>query len=70
MKKEFMEGNENQVTESPREGKHRLRWLHAIKGVFYGIGTIIRPETDFLYHHKRKKPDGVERETIIRWTTK
>jgi hypothetical protein len=65
MMNQSLEGNEKQLPESAQSKKHPSKWLHAIKGVFRGISTVIRPRQSFLFIRKKVKPDGSSTETII-----
>ena len=65
MKKDLIEGSENQLSGNGVSEKHPSHWLYALKGVFSGIGILIRPSMEFLYRRKRVKPDGSETETIV-----
>jgi hypothetical protein len=65
MKQDCIEKGETQVMEEARAGKRSPHWLYAIKGIFSGASTLLRPSIDFFYRRKKTRPDGSETETII-----
>jgi len=65
MKQNCIEKGETQVMEETRTGKQSPHWLYAIKGIFSGASTLLRPSIDFFYRRKKTRPDGFETETIV-----
>ena len=65
MKQSSIGKGETQVVEEAKSGKRSPHWLYAIRGIFNGASTLLRPSIDFFYRRKKTGADGSETETII-----
>jgi|GEM_PF-7106844 hypothetical protein len=65
MNKQSFKGSKKQLPVNAQSGKESHNWIYAVKGVFRGISTVIRPKQSFIFWRKRVKPDGSSTETIV-----